>query len=88
MRSTLVTVRGMQPEIHEVDARGLDCPLPLLKAKKALNTLAPGALLRVLATDTGSVRDFRVFCERSGDELVECTEHDGTYIHLLRKRRG
>ena len=64
----------------------MPCPLPLLKAKKALNALAPGALLRVLATDTGSVRDFRVFCEQSGNVLLESAERDGVYRYLLQKR--
>ena len=72
----------------EVDARGLSCPLPLLKAKKALNGLAPGACVRVLATDSGSVRDFRVFCEQSGHVLLESVENDGIYCHVLQKRSG
>ena len=76
----------MQLPIDEVDARGMSCPLPLLKAKKALNALGPGALLRVLATDTGSVRDFRVFCEQSGNVLLESAELDGVYSYLLQKR--
>ena len=72
----------------EVDARGLLCPLPLLKAKKALNALAPGALLRVLATDTGSVRDFRVFCSQSGTALLESSEAGGVFSFVLRKKSG
>jgi len=76
----------MLDQIVELDTCGLSCPLPLLKAKKALNGLAPGTLLRVRATDTGSVRDFRVFCEQSGNELLESTQEHGIYIHLLRKR--
>jgi tRNA 2-thiouridine synthesizing protein A len=74
------------PADAELDARGLICPLPLLKAKKALNALAPGALLRVFATDTGAVRDFRVFCEQSGNTLLESAEREGVYIFLLKKR--
>ncbi len=76
----------MGESIHEVDARGLGCPLPLLKAKKGLNGLPGGGLLRVLSTDAGSVRDFRVFCEQSGDALLESTEADGAYAFLIRKR--
>ncbi len=76
----------MQADIVEVDARGLSCPLPLLKAKKALNALSEGAMLRVLSTDPGSVRDFRVFCEQSGHLLLESVEESGAYIHILRKR--
>lgn len=70
----------------ELDARGLSCPLPLLKAKKALNALASGARLRVIATDTGAVRDFRVFCEQSGNTLLESAEQEGVYTFLLQKR--
>ena len=75
----------MEPTIQQLDARGLACPLPLLKARKALNSLPPGALLRVLSTDTGSVRDFRVFCEQSGTGLLESSESAGVYSFLLRK---
>lgn len=74
------------PADAELDARGLSCPLPLLKAKKALNALASGARLRVLATDTGAVRDFRVFCEQSGNTLLESAEREGVYTFLLQKR--
>jgi tRNA 2-thiouridine synthesizing protein A len=70
----------------EVDARGLACPLPLLKAKKALNALGPGECLRVWATDSGSVRDFRVFCEQSGHRLLESLENAGVYSYLLQKK--
>lgn len=76
----------MQEQIAEVDARGLSCPLPLLKAKQALNRLAAGERLRVVATDSGSVRDFRVFCEQSGNRLIEASEDDGVYTYLLQKR--
>lgn len=70
---------------RELDARGLVCPLPLLKAKKALNELDIGETLRVFATDAGSVRDFRVFAEMSGHELLESVESDGVYSYLLKK---
>ena len=76
----------MEESVHEVDARGLQCPLPLLKAKKGLNGLPPGALLRVLSTDPGSVRDFRVFCEQSGNLLLESVDTGGTYAFLIRKQ--
>ncbi len=72
--------------VQEVDARGLDCPLPLLKAKQALNKLSSGERLRVLATDAGSVRDFRVFAEQSGHQLLESSERDGVYSYLLQKQ--
>ena len=71
--------------IHEVDALGLLCPMPLLKAKRALNEMAVGERLRVLATDQGSVRDFQVFAEQSGHRLLLSEESDGVYIHLLEK---
>lgn len=72
--------------IQELDVTGLDCPLPLLKAKQALNRLQAGQSLRVLATDSGSVRDFRVFCELSGNILVESSETNGVYSYLLQKK--
>ena len=71
---------------QELDATGLDCPLPLLKAKQMLNKLAVGETLRVRATDPGSVRDFRVFCELSGNTLLESFDSDGVYTYLLRKQ--
>lgn len=71
--------------MNEVDARGLSCPLPLLKAKQALNKMHTGERLRVLATDVGSVRDFRTFAELSGNRLLESTEQDGCYSYILEK---
>ncbi len=71
---------------QELDATGLDCPLPLLKAKQMLNKLATGEKLRVRATDSGSVRDFRVFCQLSGNKLLEFSELDGVYSYLLQKQ--
>jgi tRNA 2-thiouridine synthesizing protein A len=70
-----------------LDVRGLNCPMPLLKAKKALNDLQPGSLLRVLATDPGSVRDFEVFSRQSGHALLESRQEDGTFVYLLRKKQ-
>lgn len=70
----------------EVDARELRCPMPLLKAKRALNGMAPGQRLRVLATDSGSERDFRVFAEQSGHALLASEESGGVYTYLLQKR--
>lgn len=74
------------PQPAELDATGLSCPMPLLKAKKALNELDPGDCLRVVATDPGSVRDFAVFSEQSGHALLESRQEDGRYYYLLRKR--
>jgi tRNA 2-thiouridine synthesizing protein A len=72
--------------LQELNVKNLNCPLPLLKAKQALNKMAQGDTLRVLATDAGSVRDFRVFCELSGNVLVESEERDGLFIYLLQKK--
>lgn len=69
----------------QVDARGLRCPLPLLKAKQALRDLAPGQRLQVLATDSGSVRDFQSFAELSGHQLEHQAEEAGVYCHILLK---
>ena len=72
---------------NEVDARGLNCPLPILKAKKALGGLQSGDLLRVLATDAGSMRDFQAFAKQTGNELIEQQERaDGEFVHVLRRR--
>lgn len=71
----------------ELDASGLQCPMPLLKAKRALNALAGGERLRVVATDPGSVRDFEVFAAQSGHQLLESRAEDGRYYYLLEKKR-
>ncbi len=70
----------------EVDARGLNCPLPILKAKKGLAELQSGELLRVLSTDPGSVRDFQAFAKQTGNELVEQQSVGDEFIHVLRRR--
>ncbi len=75
----------MPVEIHELDVRGLSCPMPLLKTKKGLNALPAGALLRVFTTDPGSVRDFRVFCTQSVHDLLEVEEREGEFIFLLKR---
>lgn len=69
-----------------VDATGLQCPLPLLKAKQALNTLSSGQLLRVLATDSGSVKDFRTYTDISGHSLLESLQDYDVYSYLIRKK--
>ena len=74
-------------DIHqEVDARGLNCPLPILKAKKALAQMQSGQVLKVVATDTGSMADFKAFATQTGNELLEQTSEGGEFIHLLRRR--
>ena len=70
----------------ELDTRGLNCPLPILKAKKALTDMQTGQLLRVVATDAGSVRDFQAFAKQTGNELVEQTTEGDTTAHVLRRR--
>ena len=74
-------------EIHkEIDTRGLNCPLPILKAKKALAELDSGQLLKVVATDNGSLRDFQAFAKQTGNELVEQQTVGDEFIHVLRRR--
>lgn len=68
-----------------LDATGLSCPLPLLKAKQALHALQPGQVLEVKATDAGSVRDFKAYADLSSHELISTVEVDQVYIHLLRR---
>lgn len=70
----------------EVDTRGLNCPLPILKAKKALAEMASGQTLKVVATDAGSVRDFQAFAKQTGNELLEQETVGNEYIHVLRRR--
>jgi tRNA 2-thiouridine synthesizing protein A len=70
----------------EIDTRGLNCPLPILKAKKALNEMHSGELLRVVATDAGSVRDFQAFARQTGNDLVDQQTVGDEFIHVLRRR--
>ncbi|MEJ2088249.1 MAG: sulfurtransferase TusA family protein [Gammaproteobacteria bacterium] len=69
-----------------LDVKGLNCPMPLLKAKKALNEMASGELLKVLATDPGSERDFQTFSAQSGHELVEFAKDGDVFVYVLRKK--
>ena len=71
-----------------LDVKDLKCPMPLLKAKLALNQMHAGELLKVLATDSGSMRDFTVFSQQSGNKLIESNEQDGVYCYLLQKKAG
>ena len=70
----------------EIDTRGLNCPLPILKAKKALAEMESGQLLKVLSTDPGSSRDFQAFARQTGHELVEQSSQADEFIHVLRRR--
>jgi tRNA 2-thiouridine synthesizing protein A len=71
---------------RELDARGLNCPLPILRTKKSLNEMASGQILRVLATDPGSVRDFQAFSRQTGHELLTSSADQGQYVFVLKKK--
>jgi tRNA 2-thiouridine synthesizing protein A len=70
---------------QELDARGLNCPLPILRAKKTLNGMGAGALLKIIATDPGSVKDFQAFATQTGNELMSSSEENGEFHFLLKK---
>ena len=70
----------------EVDTRGLNCPLPILKAKKALSEMQSGQTLRVVSSDAGSVRDFQAFAKQTGNELLEQETVGDEFIHVMRRR--
>ena len=70
---------------EELDASGLNCPLPILRAKKTLAGMDAGKVLRIIATDPGSVKDFEAFSKQTGNELLESTEEGGKFSFLLRK---
>jgi tRNA 2-thiouridine synthesizing protein A len=71
---------------HFLDLQGLMCPMPLLKAKQALNRMDPAQTLGVLATDPGSERDFQVFAQQSGHELLDCSVQGDVYAYTIRKK--
>lgn len=71
---------------RELDTRGLTCPLPILKAKKALAEMASGETLKVVSTDPGSARDFQAFARQTGNELLSQDTTNGEFIHVLRRR--
>jgi tRNA 2-thiouridine synthesizing protein A len=79
----------MQPPIQpdkEIDTRGLNCPLPILRAKKALADLRSGQVLKVVSTDPGSMRDFQAFCRQTGNELLGQQVISTDFIHFLKRR--
>lgn len=76
----------MMESYIELDARKLSCPLPILRTKKSLSQLSTGQVLKVLATDPESPRDFEVFCRQTGNELLSSVEQDGEFIFLIRRR--
>ena len=69
----------------ELDATGLKCPLPVLRARKAMKSVAAGGILEIKATDPGAVKDFQSFCETTGHELLEWREEAGAYLFRVRK---
>ena len=74
-------------EFHkDLDARGLKCPLPILKAKKALSDMSSGDILRVLATDPGSVRDFQAFARQTGNDLLEHSQAEQEFTFFMRRK--
>ena len=74
-------------EFHkDLDARGLNCPLPILKAKKALAEMMSGEVLRVIATDSGSVRDFQAFARQTGNQLLEQSESEREFTFYMRRK--
>ncbi len=70
----------------EIDTRGLNCPLPILRAKKALSDMATGQVLRIVATDPGSVRDFQAFAKQTGNELLAQQTINKEFVHFLKRR--
>jgi tRNA 2-thiouridine synthesizing protein A len=71
---------------REVDARGLACPLPILRAKKALAEMESGQILKIVCTDRGSTRDFQAFAKQTGNELLRQTASETEFVHFLRRR--
>ncbi len=69
-----------------LDTRGLNCPLPILKAKKALSEMQSGQILRVVSTDAGSTRDFQAFAKQTGNELIEQEVSGPDFIHVMKRR--
>lgn len=75
----------MNPD-KELDARGLSCPLPILKTKKSLVDMASGQILKIIATDSGSIKDMQSFANQTGNELVSSSEENGEYIFMMKKK--
>ena len=70
----------------DLDARGLNCPLPILRAKKALTDMQSGQVLRIVSTDLGSVKDFQAFCKQTGNELLSSAEANSEYTFFLKRK--
>ena len=74
-------------DVHkELDTRGLNCPLPILKTKKMLSEMQSGEVLKVVSTDPGSIRDFQAFARQTGNELVEQISGSAEFVHVLKRR--
>jgi tRNA 2-thiouridine synthesizing protein A len=89
MARTTMDPTEVEPMISpqkEIDTRGMNCPLPILKAKKALAEMLSGQVLKVVASDPGSVRDFQAFSHQTGNELLEQSTVDDEFVHYLRRR--
>lgn len=86
MNSVLFEENEIMEYDKELDARGLNCPLPILKAKKALAEMFSGEVLRIIATDRGSVRDFQAFAKQTGNELLHYTQNDNEFIFFLQRK--
>ncbi len=85
--SETLTLESETMEFHkELDARGLNCPLPILKAKKALAELESGQVLRIVATDPGSVRDFQAFAKQTGNALLSHVQQGTEFTFLMRRK--
>jgi tRNA 2-thiouridine synthesizing protein A len=85
MSDTICELETM--EFHkDLDARGLNCPLPILKAKKALAEMETGQVLRIVATDSGSVRDFQAFAKQTGNALLSHSHENGEFTFLMRRK--
>ncbi|MFL6672689.1 MAG: sulfurtransferase TusA family protein [Massilia sp.] len=85
MSATTIDTDTMEFQ-RDLDARGLNCPLPILKAKKALAEMATGEVLRILATDSGSVRDFQAFAKQTGNALLSHSQNNGEYTFFMRRK--
>ncbi|MDP3420025.1 MAG: sulfurtransferase TusA family protein [Thiobacillus sp.] len=73
------------PATHSLDARGLNCPLPILRTKKALSELGTGDTLAVISTDPGSLKDMQAFCKQTGHDLISSSSNQGEFEFLIRK---
>jgi tRNA 2-thiouridine synthesizing protein A len=70
----------------ELDARGLNCPLPILRTKKALTDMSPGQVLKILATDPGAVKDFQAFCKQTGNALLSSDASNNEFVFFMQKK--